>query len=407
MKSSKFLAITGIVLSTTMILGSLLLLFLNRTNSIPEGTLSGHTNGYEVANIQDVDTTQEEATDEDTQEDTVTDQEQSEQKVNGESFAQQSNEQKEEMTLSESGWIPNWGFDLGYESLRNNEGIIDTVMPVLYSVDKNGNVVSRGVTETNIQKLLTYSNSMDIRVIPTVGSYDFDAMSAAFASEDSYRKQINTIISEVEKYDFDGIDLDYEMIRVSEKDNYLLFLEELSDELNRRDKILSVTVFAQWEDASYKDHEQTREVQDYTRIGQVADEVRIMAYDYTLQSSKTPGPIGPINWIRDVLDYATSTIGPEKVWLGVHLYGYQWSESRTVAFTYTTGQTIINSPNINAQFREDIGEGYAEFSCDEGQSCTAYFQNERGVQMRRDIAKEYGIAGVAYWRLGGELDILK
>jgi len=38
---------------------------------------------------------------------------------------------------------------------------------------------------------------------------------------------------------------------------------------------------------------------------------------------------------------------------------------------------------------------------------TAYFQTPKGVEMRRDIAKEYGIAGVAYWRLGGELDILK
>lgn len=395
MKGEKVLATVGIVLSSAMILGSLFLLFLNRTNSIENDVLSEQNNGYEVANIRDIE---------------VPEEEEKEKNNINETFLipEESNEKEEvEISLRESGWIPNWGFDLGFESLKNNLGIIDTVLPVLYTVDASGNVTSRGVTESNIYRLLEYCRENDIRVIPTIGSFDYDAMSASFASKEAYRRQIDTIVEEVERYDFDGIDLDYEMINSSEKENYLLFLDELGERLRENGRVLSVTVFAQWESADYTDHEQTRQVHDYRRIGQVADEVRIMAYDYTLQSSKTPGPIGPVNWIRDVLDYATANIAKEKIWLGVHLYGYQWSESRTVAFTYTSGQTIVNSARINAQFKEEIGEGYAQFSCDDGQACTAYFQNERGVEMRRDIAREYNIAGVTYWRLGGELDILK
>jgi spore germination protein YaaH len=112
--------------------------------------------------------------------------------------------------------------------------------------------------------------------------------------------------------------------------------------------------------------------------------------------------------MRDVLDYAIDTIPKEKIWLGVHLYGYQWSSDRTIAFTYTTTEaSFINDPNIKNIFKEDIGEGYAEFNCSDGFVCKAYFQTPRGVEMRRDIAEEYGIAGIAYWRLGSELDILK
>lgn len=397
MEKGKLLAITGVVLSSAMILGSLFLLFLNRTNSIQTEVLSEQENGYEVANIRDLEIPEEEEVGE--EEDKRGDEVQP--------LPLPTIEEDEEFVLSESGWIPSWGFDLGFESLKSNQGIIDTAMPVLYSVDRNGRVVSRDVAEWRINELLRYCAENNIRVIPTIGSFDYDAMSAAFASKEAYRKQINTIVNEVERHGFDGIDLDYEKIRVNEKENFFLFLEELSRELKRNGRTLSVTVFAKWENANYTDHEQTRQVQDYVRIGQIADEVRIMAYDYTLQSSKTPGPIGPVNWIEDVLDYATNAIANEKIWLGVHLYGYQWSESRTVAFTYTTGQTIINNPNINAQFKESLGEGYAEFSCDNGQSCTAYFQNQRGVEMRRELARKYNIAGVAYWRLGGELDILK
>ncbi len=391
MKTAKTLPIIGLVIGAFLVLSSFTLLYISQENIFDKSqdSMSGET--YEPANINNLEDQDYKRTEENDKKEEV---------------KEEIPEQK--FVLKESGWIPNWGFDLGYESLENNEGIIDTVMPVLYTVDKSGNVVSRGVSDTNINKLLTYCRENSIRVIPTVGSYDFESMRAGFATTESYTRQINTIVSEVEKYNFDGIDLDYEMINTSEKDNFLEFLNSLGKELRKRNKILSVTVFAQWGNATYNDHQETRTVQDYTMIGRYADEVRIMAYDYTLQSSKTPGPIGPINWIEEVLDYATKNIPKEKIWLGVHLYGYQWSSDRTVAFTYTTTESaIINSQGINNIFKKDIGEGYAEFTCDGDFLCKAYFQTPRGVEMRRDIAKEYGIAGVAYWRLGGELDVLK
>lgn len=392
MKTAKTLPIIGLAIGAFLVLTSFTLLYISKEplfdksqDPIPEET-------YEPANIYSLE--QENGEEEDDDEDLVTE--------NEEEIL------KEETVLRESGWIPNWGFDLGYESLQNNKGIIDTVMPVLYTVDKNGNVISRGVSDTNINKLLTYCKGNSIRVIPTVGSYDFDSMKAGLSSTESYTKQIDTIVGEIEKYNFDGIDLDYEMINVSEKENFLEFLNDLGKELKRRNKILSVTVFPQWDNATYSDHEETRSVQDYIMIGRYADEVRIMAYDYTLQSSEVPGPIAPINWIKDVLDYAINNIPKEKIWLAIHLYGYQWSSDRTVAFTYTTTlSSIINSSGINNIFKEDIGEGYAEFSCDDDFLCKTYFQTPRGVEIRRDIAKEYNIAGVAYWRLGGEMDILK
>ena len=387
----KKLPIIGIIFGTTLILSSIILFVLNNQNDI-EG--NSFEQSIKYANVNDLELEETEI----------------DKSIDSFPTIESDNEEEEdekEYFIKESGWIPNWGFDLGMESLENNRGIIDTVNPVLYSVDSRGNVVSRGVSNANIERLLDYCRNNSIRVIPTIGSFDYDAMRTAFSSNESYKGHINTIVSEIDRYGFDGIDLDYEMINIDQKEFFLNFLRDLKNELDSRNKVLSVTVFPQWENGIYTDHQDTRAVQDYSVIGDIADEVRIMTYDYTLQTSKEPGPIAPINWMRDVLDYAIKYIPKEKIWLGIHLYGYQWSRDRTVAFTYTTTESAIINSGINNIFREDIGEGYAEFTCDGDFLCKAYFQTPRGVQIRRDIAREYGIAGVSYWRLGGEVDILK
>jgi spore germination protein YaaH len=392
MKATKTLPIIGMAFGSLIILLSLSFMFL--THPTPNNQNSyNKENSYDSANVNTLN--------------------QIEGEVEGKVESQKNTpeELKEEVTpyvLKESGWIPDWAFDLGLESLENNLGIIHTALPVLYTVNKEGDIISRGVSEEKIQELVSFCKENNITMIPTVGSYDFKATESAFKDSSSYKKQVEKIIEEIERYGFDGIDLDYEMVNSSYKENFLKFLKELSSELEKRDKILSVTVFAKWEDGKYTNHQETRVVQDYSEIAKYADEVRIMAYDYTLQSSEIPGPIAPIDWVRDVLDYAIERIPKEKIWLGVHLYGYQWDSNKTIAFTYTTAlSAIVNDPDIEYVYKEDIGEAYSTFNCSEGYICKAYFQSPEGIADRRELAKEYNIAGISYWRLGGELDLLK
>ncbi len=313
-----------------------------------------------------------------------------------------------EYILLESGWIPNWAFDLGFESLKQNKEIVSTVNPVLYTINKEGKLESRGIPKSKIQELVKYSQGNNIRVIPTIGSYNTESIASLLKNTANIQSNISSILKEIKKYGFDGIDLDYELINEKNKEQYKQYLSLLKEELSKENKILSVTVFAQWENAKYTEYESTRNVQEYQYLGTVADEVRIMAYDYTRATSKKPGPIGPIDWIEDVLKYATTKIPKEKIWLGVHLYGYEWIGSKTEALTYTSIQKLLSSSNIATEYKNNIGEGYAKFPCvNSTVTCQMYFQTKQGIQDRRDIAEKYQVAGVSYWRLGGELDLLK
>lgn len=313
-----------------------------------------------------------------------------------------------EYILLESGWIPNWAFDLGFESLKQNKEIVSTVNPVLYTINKEGKLKSRGIPKSKIQELVTYSKANNIRVIPTIGSYNEESIDALLKDSTNIQRNISDILKEIEIHNFDGIDLDYELINENSKEKYIGYITLLKSNLSQKNKLLSLTLFAQWKDARYTDHESTRKVQDYEYLGNIADEVRIMAYDFTRATSKKPGPIGPLDWIEDILEYATSKIPKERIWLGVHLYSYEWVGTRTEALTNVSVQKLISKENISSTYKKDIGEGYAKFSCvNRTTTCQIYFQTKQGIQDRREIAKRFQIAGVSYWRLGGELDLLR
>jgi spore germination protein YaaH len=315
-------------------------------------------------------------------------------------------EEIEGHVIRESAWMPPWYFNESFDSLKSYVDVLDTVNPVFYGVNANGTLLNRKPKEDTVSSFLQYCIENEIRVIPTVGSYSYDITDSLFVSESTYKEHIKNILIEIDKYDFDGIDIDYENIRKEKKDNYISFLRELGNELSQREKILSVAVFPQWgDDVSYKSHTDTIFAQDYALIGEIADEVRIMTYDYTLPSSSTPGPIGPIDWMEDVIEYSITKISKEKIWLGIHLYGYMWKGSEATAFTPATYKSIVENPNVNTQFKEDVAEGYAEYSCD-GTTCYLYYQSKEGVNIRRQLALEYELAGVSYWSLGRDDGLL-
>lgn len=103
------------------------------------------------------------------------------------------------------------------------------------------------------------------------------------------------------------------MLRSSDRDAYAAFVGTLADRLRAVDRRLTVTVQAKTADQGTGDF---HAAQDYEALGAAADEVRVMAYDHHWSTSD-PGPIAPLGWVEDVVEYTLSRVPPEKVSLGI------------------------------------------------------------------------------------------
>ncbi len=340
--------------------------------------------------------------------------------------------------LSTSAWIPDWASESGLESFQNKKDKIDIISPVWYELEENGDLIDK--RPDNYEKIAKTAHGSNTKLIPAIAMFDHELFTKVLQSPENLDNHIKSIVDEVTQENYDGIDLDYESTKLSDKDQYFRFISKLSERLDELDKQLIITVLAKWgDDVIYPSLTETRQVQDWKRLSKYADQIRIMAYDFTFSRSPQPGPIAPLFWIEQILDYAVTQIPREKIILGIHLYSYEWwcelddnnekvnpnctldfiespvildsiSEKKTArSYPYSTVKSLTS--NYDGQLGEHQGERVFRYKKTNPQTQkmeerVLVYIDPDGIEKRLKIARSYGAQGVAYWRLGGELELI-
>ena len=194
---------------------------------------------------------------------------------------------------------------------------------------------------------------------------------------------------------WDGIDLDYEALPATAGPVYTDFLTALRDDLHAQGLELTVAVPARG-----SDEDPGTLAYSYQMVGGIADQVRLMTYDYHWSTSDA-GPVAPVDWVQDVVDYAVERVPPEKLMLGLATYGYDWvgTEGRTVQAT----DAVALADEVGAEPRWDDEAAAWTFSYEQdGEQHTVWYEDARSLERKQQIAVDAGLRGVAIWSLGGE-----
>lgn len=322
------------------------------------------------------------------------------------------------------GWIPDWDLADGFTTLQQQKDSFDAISPVWFWVNEDGSLdVQIGA---NNSEFISFTKENNIDLVPTITLFDADILHSVLQSEENTQRHIDEIVSQVVINDYEGIDLDYESTYVADKDELYAFIQELADQLHAENKMISFTVLPKWGDfVNYPSLPQTRRVQDYSVIAEMVDEFRIMTYEFSGRLSDEVGPVAPIQWMKDTLKYALlKDIPREKLVLGIHTYSYDYP-SRPIAnsifegheylfFDFSEEAAVALFPKdivkIQNQFdfREEYNEEWEEmlmFYEFEGKERIIVHPNQQAIDARKQLAEDFGIKGVAYWRIGddGEL----
>ena len=90
----------------------------------------------------------------------------------------------------------------------------------------------------------------------------------------------------------------------------------------------------------------------------------------------------------------------EKIYLGIHFYGYDWLEEEARDLTYNDVLDLIDeySPTISTSEEQEKNFTYTD---DEDEK-TVYFADYETILPRLTLVNEYDIAGIGIWSLGQE-----
>ncbi len=203
---------------------------------------------------------------------------------------------------------------------------------------------------------------------------------------------------------YDGLNLDFESLEMTDRDAYTAFVTELATQLHAAGLTLILSVSGQPADDKSDDWSYPF---DYAAIGRSPTCFQLMTYDQNGPDWSDPGPVAGADWVESCLKYAG--LGREAVEAAARLgaYGYDWDltahqktgtyPSSFVAWTKfsdwlacparsSTGTRPRFSPSVTYTLK--------------GHKHEAWFENAKSIQAKTSFVKKYDLAGFAMYALG-------
>ena len=215
---------------------------------------------------------------------------------------------------------------------------------------------------------------------------------------------IKQIVDTLTHYHLQGINTDFEELNESTNEPLTNFQKNLYEALHAKNMVVTMDVAVKNEDYDYK------------KLSAYNDFIILMAYDQYGSVNTGAGPISAQKWIEEALDWTASRIESSKIILGIAGYGYDWTtddEGKKIMkeMTYIEAINKAKLSNSTIDYDDDsynLHYRYIEEHTDE--------ITKELVKIKHDVwftdaatsfnilrfSDEYGAAGTALWRLGGE-----
>ncbi|MBP6869050.1 MAG: hypothetical protein KBC16_03000 [Candidatus Pacebacteria bacterium] len=356
-----------------------------------------------------------------------------------------------------SGWIPYWRASEGSKATVSHITAFSEVSPFGYTVKKDGTLYDAMKLKNSAwKKLFTSARKNHVLILPSVMMSDGAQIHAILSDSTQRAKHIDSIMSEVEKHDFDGIDIDYEGKKASTREYFSTFLKELKAELG--DKILVCTIEARTPPESlYSTVPATLEyANDYPSINKYCDRVRIMTYDQqtadiklNAEAAHPYAPVSDTRWVRKVMEFTKKSIDADKLSLGIPTYGHEYeitvyanglygykklwafnpkyatdmakkkkvtparSESGEMVVAYlpkklpkTPEKVTVKAPEDASKAEMAIYEAraYALATGNPTKVNVMWWSDAGAIKDKADLARELGIRGVGIFKIDGGFD---
>jgi spore germination protein YaaH len=295
-----------------------------------------------------------------------------------------------------------WGYyitwdDSSLTSLQAHINQLDIVSPYYYHLTPNGSLKS--FIQPDVVQFMRASG---VKILPLIqNEAQWDEFHNNIDTAEKRQAIVDKLVDMVDVNGFDGVHIDFEGVNASDQALLTSFMTTLSGVFHQHGWLVSQAVIARSSDAPST----WGGAYDYRALAKLNDYVVVMAYDYTSAGSTTPGAVAPLWWVSNVVGYSEDRIPPEKLLLGIPLYGYDWNTKKgggATAIDYPTAAQLAARPGAKSGFSNDDGAPWIEYTDDQGDTHKVWYEDADSFEKKIEVLIDHDLAGFAVWRVGHE-----
>jgi spore germination protein len=288
------------------------------------------------------------------------------------------------------------------ESVRETAPALTYVAPFSYRIQRDGSLQAPSLDE--IPALARQGGATLMMAVTNIEQDRFsgELAHAVLTSDQVQDRLLENIVRIAREVGFSDVHFDLEFLQPTDRDAYNRFLRKAADRIRGAGLLISTALAPK---TSAAQTGQWYEAHDYPAHGRTVDFVVLMTYEWGY-SGGPPRAVSPIGPVRQVLEYAVSTMPASKIMMGQNLYGYDW----TLPFVRGGPNAKVVSPREAAALaaREGVAIEYDDeeqapffhYTDDQGRRHEVWFEDARSIQAKFDLLRELGLRGISYWKLG-------
>lgn len=272
------------------------------------------------------------------------------------------------------GYLPTWG-DFDDNLSKINFSTFTHINLAFANPDETGTVSFTDLTPAQVSAVVSKCHEANTKIAVSIGGGAADTdLWLSFMHGESMEMVVTSLISLVETYEFDGIDVDLEGDLVL-SEHYKPFVVYLHDQLPS--EILYTAALANWSAGGLS-----------TDMLLLYDFVNVMSYDYTGPwAPYQPGPHSSYQQALSDMNYWKNTkmLPVQNIVLGVPFYGYDFQDQSHV---YYVSYKEIVSTNAGAENTDKVGN--------------TYYNGLATIKSKTELSLQYG--GIMIWEITQDVD---
>ncbi|MEP6469411.1 MAG: glycosyl hydrolase family 18 protein [Chloroflexota bacterium] len=322
------------------------------------------------------------------------------------------------------GFLPYWMLtDSALGSM--NYHLVSTIAYFSVNANKDGYLVKgtstnpstgwAGWTSSRMTQVTNSAHAQGVKVVLTVSMMAWDGASAGrqaqlLGSATARSRLVRQIVSAIRTRGADGVNLDFEPLATSLRDEYVSFVHQLKRGLLNAGVGNNLTVCVMAGAATWATG---YDVAGLTASG-AANALFVMGYDFHWSGSSRAGGVAPIQspYTLDVAgtmaDFLSETSGSKLIW-GVPYYGRTWPTNSGKLNATTLGggsKSYVYTGHLSqaAQYGrrwDDVGKvpWYRHWDGAAGHWVQGYYDDVQSLGAKYDLINARGLAGTGMWTL--------